>query len=572
MANVATLTAKMAFDASGFMSTSKRVIGELQSLQKWAGLAGISTSTLTTAFTVGGAAGVGFAGAMAGVKTALAGVQAIAGAVAGEMQHGMGLAMAAESAQSQFKVLLGSLEKAKGLMKDLQSFTLQTPFTMEGSLGAAKVLMGTGVPQERMMSTMRMLGEIAGGNTETFNGLAVVYGQVMSKGKLLAQDFNQIAERGINMRDVLAKELKIKVKDLADTMQEGKITATDFHNALHALATGKYQGSLEESTKTLQGAMDRLSEIRDTFSRDVMTGVGKNWGLTATANDLANFAEGLQAKVVPDVVSAFDMMGNAVFDFADNLRAVARLSPQVGENVGTWLGRISAKDVFSPAGTFGGIHDINTKRDVLDYLRSIRQAGAETSANRTPLAESARMDTPGAVNNAGRQAFFDALGGSVFKNVKPLGGGFADFLAMAKAMNKVPSGMLGKHPLEFARHMMEIERNNGGNVSPVSLARGRNMLRSLFGVGSDVGRAFGDVGDRFRIRGETPRERKPTGALVAGSSEAFSAIIRAMFGQEKRKEELETLKSIKGAVEKAGTETVQAIKNQITGILGMVPG
>lgn len=530
MANVATLTAKMVFDVSGFSTGANKAISLTQGLKTAVG--SLAQSMLT-----GAIQGVAMAGAFSAIHAAASGVQTVLHGIANEAKNGLGLAMAAESAQTQFKVLLGSAQEAKDLMKDINSFALATPFSVAGTTEATKSLMGAGVSQQRMMSTMRMLGEISGGNIETFKGLAVVYGQVIGKGKLLAQDFNQIAERGINMRDVLAKELKIGVSGLAKAMEDGKISAANFHNALHALATGKYAGSLEDGSKTLEGSLNRLKEVRDSFSRDVAIKLSEKWGITTSANDIANFAEGLKM-MTPVVVDAFAQMGDAVFTFVDALRIMGRYAPSAADlatgspmaALGAWSGRLTGAAMF---GT--GAENINTKRDLQMAAGIVKGIGAMNEANRAPLPES-------------------------------------------KPMIDLKKMFSGKAILDGIDNYLLHPSTGGSAFSREKLAEnlfgGKRFASTLFGdIGNTVSRSAEFARRGFGLdRIDSVKERQPTGALQAGSSEAFSAIIRSMFANDKKKEELAELKAITGAVSKTGKSIVDAIEKQITGVIGLLPG
>jgi tape measure domain-containing protein len=516
MANVATLTAKMVMDVSGFLSGANKVGSSLK------GIKGDVDSASSGFGKMFGAVTAGSLASAAAIKTLSLATRGI-GLALNEIGRGFKLAAAAETAESGFKVMLGSAEKAKAMMKDLAAFTLATPFSTEGTHDVANTLLGVGVDDQKLVGTMTTLGNIASGNTEKLKGLAVVYGQVQSKGKLLAQDFNQIAERGINMRQVLANEVGVSVKDLAKTMEAGKITFEDFHNALVELSKTKYKGMLDEKNKTMQGAIDRIGEVRDSFARDVAMGVGKHFGATATAGDLANFAEGLSAKVLPEFVGGLIAATDSLFTFADNMRGLAMfLNPAAGVNMSDVRKKRSGmRGMYFPEyemkpGTsfFEQLGKIDTRRDFRKYLEDVKAAGAEAIKNKANL--------PGPSRIQGQT--WEEL----FKGAAWIGG-----------------KMVGRDGFE-----MPSEFRN---------------------IGNRVGNAFGRVRDRFAIDGKG-QERQPTGALVAGSSEAFSAIIRSMFGKDNAKAELAELKSIKAAVEKTGKSVVDAIEKQITGVLGMLPG
>jgi hypothetical protein len=210
-------------------------------------------------------------------------------------------------------------------------------------------------------------------------------------------------------------------------------------------------------------------------------------------------------------VDGFSSMADAAFDFADNLRAIGMLAPNAAEaaggltGLGTWAGRLSGNAMFNDQFT-KDLAGINTKRDIKAAFSVARQLANNHDANKPELAAPERMG----------------------------GAGFA---------------------------MPDLNRLFVGSGA-------KTTMRAIGNIFEDIGFAGGRVASRFGIRGGEAQERKPTGALVAGSSEAFSAIIRSMFGQDKGKEELKTLMAIEKAVGVSGKAVVEAIKNQITGVLG----
>jgi tape measure domain-containing protein len=486
----------MVFDVSGFISNAEKVANKLNKIKV---IASPALDGVTNRI-------VGAELAFRALDMAAGSVRAVLRGIASEVQHGFGLAMAAESAETQFRVLLSSGEKAKKLMKDINSFALATPFTVAGTMESTQKLLGAGVAPERLMSTMRMLGEISGGNTERLGLMAHTYGEVMSKGRVLSSEMNQIAASGVNMRNALAKEAGVSVAGLSKAIENGKVSAVHFHNALNALAKGKYFGSLEEGAKTLEGSLNRLKEVRDSFSRDVALGLSKKWGITESANDVANFAEGLKT-LTPVVVDAFAQMGNSLLEFVDNMRALKLVSDHV---------QMVAINPFAGVSTTqlrNELAGINTKRDLQNAAGIVKNVGAAANANKPPLPSSQSMTDWSKVGN-GLSKMFGSIAGS-----------------------------------------------DGASL--------------LGGIGGRVGNAFSSVGRGFSADFKARPEPGPTGALVAGSSEAFHAIINAMTGRDKEataKASLAELKAISGAATKT-VESLGKIAEKLTsGVIASFSG
>ena len=167
-----------------------------------------------------------------------------------------------EDMTTQFKVMLGSADKAAVMVKNIQKLAASTPLTSMGITDSVKTLMQMGVAGDKVIGTVRMLGDVAGGNQEKLDRLAYAYGQTMTAGKLVGQDLLQYINTGFNPLKVMAENLdKFGLKagttqaDLREMMTDSKISA-DMVTKAFQIATsegGQYYNSMAEGAKTLNG-------------------------------------------------------------------------------------------------------------------------------------------------------------------------------------------------------------------------------------------------------------------------------------------------------------------------------
>ena len=123
----------------------------------------------------------------------------------------------------KFTSMLQSGEKAQKLMGELVNFAATTPFDLKGVSQSATQLVAYGTASEDVIEKLTRLGNIAAGLSQPIGDLVYLYGTSMTQGKLMTQDLNQFAGRGVPIFSELAKVMgvnKDKVKDLA---AEGKI-------------------------------------------------------------------------------------------------------------------------------------------------------------------------------------------------------------------------------------------------------------------------------------------------------------------------------------------------------------
>ena len=121
-------------------------------------------------------------------KTAKAIALSAASIGAGILAVGVKYNAQMEQYNAGFTTMLGSAEKAQKMMNDLKGFAAKTPFELTDLANASTTLLAFGEDVEQLMPDLKMLGDISFGNAEKFKGLALVFGQVQSQGRLMGQD------------------------------------------------------------------------------------------------------------------------------------------------------------------------------------------------------------------------------------------------------------------------------------------------------------------------------------------------------------------------------------------------
>ncbi len=223
-------------NSSGAEKDVKSLSGRLSSLAK----------TGLTAFT----------GAIAAAGTAIGGLATIATKYNSQM----------EDYFANFTVLLGSATEATKHVEDLKDFAAKTPFEMAGLADASKQLLSFGIDVEDIMPDLQMLGDISLGNQERFKGLALVFAQVASAGKLTGQDLMQFINQGFNPLQSIAEKTGKSMAELKEEMSQGKISYEMVAEAMKSATSegGKFYQGMEVQSKTLSGMWSTLKD--DTMS------------------------------------------------------------------------------------------------------------------------------------------------------------------------------------------------------------------------------------------------------------------------------------------------------------------
>lgn len=232
---------------------------------------------------------------LANVKAGLDMAMGAARSFARVFASAIGEAFRFEKAVSDFRVLLKSVDAAKEHIADLRRFASSTPLTFGDLSQASKLLLSFGASVGEVMPSLRMLGDIAMGDRQKFQGLALVFAQVKAAGKLMGQDLLQMINQGFNPLTVIAQQTGRSVGELKDLMAEGAISFEMVAEAMRVATSegGLFHGAMEEASKTGEGLVstlqDKWTDAVRTFG-EAFTGAAKG-GIQTLIDKLTELAE-----------------------------------------------------------------------------------------------------------------------------------------------------------------------------------------------------------------------------------------------------------------------------------------
>lgn len=97
-----------------------------------------------------------------------------------------------EQLKTSFEVMTGSAEKAAEVTERLRVMGAQTPFEMKDLASTTQLLMQYGFTADEALDRMKMLGDVAQGNVQAMNSIALGYAQMASAGKVNLVDIKQM--------------------------------------------------------------------------------------------------------------------------------------------------------------------------------------------------------------------------------------------------------------------------------------------------------------------------------------------------------------------------------------------
>lgn len=163
-----------------------------------------------------------------------------------------------------FETMIGSAEGARVMMENLRDFAKETPFELPDVIKGAKSLMAFGIEGEKIIPTMKALGDISAGLSVPMERLVLNFGQVKSQTKLTGRELRDFAIAGVPLVAELAKNLNVAESSIAEMVSQGKIGFKEVEQAFITMTGegGKFNDLMSKQMTTLTGV---VSNVKDQF-------------------------------------------------------------------------------------------------------------------------------------------------------------------------------------------------------------------------------------------------------------------------------------------------------------------
>ena len=230
--------------------------------------------------------------------------------------------------QNLTTLLAGDTAAADALFNQISEYGKKTVYDKAGLIEAQKTMMQFGISEDKAFSTLKQIGDIAMGDSQKMQSLALAFSQASSVGKLQAQDWKQMINAGFNPLQVISEKTGKSMKKLQDEMSKGKITTKQMAQAFQwATEEGGmfYQGA-EKAGQTLAG---RMNQMKDSIDEMLITAFGAIEPLLSPLVDFATQAIGWISEKMQQLIDWFKVGGRwakvleiAFFGLAGGLLAV----------------------------------------------------------------------------------------------------------------------------------------------------------------------------------------------------------------------------------------------------------
>lgn len=257
-----------------------------------------------------------------------------------------------------FETMLGSKEKADKLMGELVQFAAKTPFTLTDVATNTKQLLAMGIETEKVMATMKSLGDVAAGVSVPLQRIAVNYGQVATQGALSGRDFKDFMLQGIPIMDEFVKMTGKSAREIKDMVTAGQIGFPLVEQAFKNMAGegGKFYNLMEKQNASVTGQISNLTDKWEVMLNEI--GKGNEGLIYGGINGLAGLISNYQ-------------------EILDILKVLVA-------TYGAYKAAIILTNISQTVSTSLGVYDIATKN--LQIGATIRATAAQSALNKAIMA------------------------------------------------------------------------------------------------------------------------------------------------------------------------------------------
>lgn len=257
----------------------------------------------------------GLRGSLIGMASKVAAPLAIAATIKNIATNAIEARGKIEALEVSFSTLLRSTEKANQLVSQLKDYGNVTPYDTEGLSKAAQTMLSFGISYEKVMPTLKQLGDVAMGSQDKLSRLTLAFSQMSAAGRVTKEDLNQMVDAGFNPLQVISQQTGESIGTLFDKVSKGQVSVQQIANAF-ADATkegGQFHNMALNMSDTVEGKMSTMQDAID-----------------GAYQSIGKFIE-------PAVKSGIDLLTDGVEVLTKEIDDFGKLSKSSADELNEWL-------------------------------------------------------------------------------------------------------------------------------------------------------------------------------------------------------------------------------------------
>ena len=446
-------------------------------------------------------------------------------------------AIKASDATDKFQDTLKFAGVDPGKIKDLtdaaQTYADKTIYDLQDIQSMTSKLAANGVKNfDKLAEAAGNLTAAAGGGKNEFAAFGYAMVQINAAGKLMTQDWNQVANAipgGAGKIMQALKDMGAYTGDFRDAMSKGKISAEDFNKAIMSLGFDEVAIKAAQSATTFEGAWGNLEASLNKELTGALREVKKP--MTELINAVAdNLVPQLGEKLAPAAQSAagwIQRLADSVKSGETNIKSLKGQLEAVTGGFGAMLAAgAGLKNFQQISGFFGGIDGALGKAsgsiggfakgipDAAKSLGSLKNLPGEVTGAFGQMSKrvtAARFELTGVSDG-----FFDTLFGGtrLGSALSAANGKLSSGMGVLKGTVSQSASFVGRGFEGVAERMAPAVSRIGGVASSI----GGKITGPLAPIGARVRGAFAPLGAAFdgfgaKLSGLAPKASQSLGKL-----------------------------------------------------------
>lgn len=291
------------------------------------------------------------------------------------LKHGFEIVEQNEKAAVSFKVLMGSAEAAKDMLKDLKHFAGETGMRFADARAGAAGLLKFGFNPEEIKPMLKVIGDFStismDGQQESMQRIIQLFGVIKDQGSLTARNMKALAAEGVEPWKALGEQLGVTRQELKRLLEAGEIDSATGLFAIQGAMRDKSFGGMNEDAKRMSRSIEDMKKAADGFWADLV-----GWGIETLHLDKEFQHVALGMKVIREQAKGIYGTGktrefttelNKVFASGAGMvessvmdDMIAGMNRMGTTDAGKWF---SEQDAARQAEILAGIKDINAETE-----------------------------------------------------------------------------------------------------------------------------------------------------------------------------------------------------------------
>ena len=303
----------------------------------------LSNSITGATTSAAGRGGKGFALGFGKAALRTLGGMGIAMSVGDIFSKGWNRMTAIDEAKAKLKALGHSTEEVALISDNALASVKGTAYGMDAAMTAAASATAAGIaPGKELERYLTLVGDAAAVAGVDMGEMGSIFNKVAANGKVSTEEMNQLADRGIPIWQLLAKETGMSMSELRDAVSNGEVDINDFQNAIESGMGGAAQ---EIGSNTIKGAIANFGASISRMGANFLGAADDSDSFAGKLLPLFNNLMGFMEKVEAGASVLGQMIGSILGPIMDGL---GQVFTELGNGAGT-LG--PAKDVLLQIGT-----------------------------------------------------------------------------------------------------------------------------------------------------------------------------------------------------------------------------